>query len=247
MELKKLKVATSRMAGYTGVLGPVRFKDGVSEEYLPRHIRDRMAASMEFVEIDSEGNEQPAGPQYRLIAENRQRAPQMDPLSRQSEVDKTKELASAAVVSAKVLVLETRESLEAIAEKLGIAGVREVAAKWGVKHRSIPVLIEMILDSQEKSVAARNKRLAEQAGETPAAVITPAAVVEQAIENQSDPKDATNEVAENATKTVPDAEPVGFDPDAVSEKTAAAADALNEKLKAAAATGDLSAALNTQE
>jgi len=84
MELMYLKVATKRMAGYTGVLGLVRFKDGVSEEMLPRHIRDKMAASMEFLEVDASGKEQPAGAQHRLIREYKTRAPLSAPLARQT-------------------------------------------------------------------------------------------------------------------------------------------------------------------
>jgi len=163
MEMMKLKVATKRMAGYTGVLGPVRFTDGVSDEFLPRHIRDRMAASMEFIEVDADGNEQPAGAQHRLIRESKERAPKLEPLKRQTEEEKAAEIAAAAVMTAKIPVLETRQSLEAIASKDGIKGLREIGKKWGVKHRSIPTLIEMILDAQEKSVAARNKKLADKA------------------------------------------------------------------------------------
>jgi hypothetical protein len=165
MEMKKLKVATARMAGYTGVLGPVRFTDGVSDEYLPRHIRDRMAASMEFLEVDAEGNEAPAGAQHRLISESAERAPKLEPLTRQTHAEKAAEIAAAAVLAAKVPVLETRASLEEIASKRGIKGLREIGKKWGVKHRSIPTLIEMILDAQEKSVAARDKKLGITAAE----------------------------------------------------------------------------------
>lgn len=223
MEMMKLKVATKRMAGYTGVLGPVRFTDGVSDEFLPRHIRDRMAASMEFIEVDADGNEQPAGAQHRLLREYKERAPKMEPLARQTEAEKALEITVAQVAAAKVPALETRASLEAIAEKSGIKGLREIGNKWGVKHRSIPTLIEMILDAQEKSVAARNKKLS---GDKPA----DEPVVESHPEDLA-PVVSSQIPAEELTESV-------------SKATASAAEKLNEALKAAAASGSLAAAVS---
>jgi hypothetical protein len=239
MELMYLKVATSRMAGYTGVLGPVRFKDGVSEEMLPRHIRDRMAASMEFLEIDEDGNEQHAGAQHRLIREYKERAPKVASLARQTDTEKAAEIASNVVISAKDPVLVTRDGLEKIAEEKGIKGLREVGNKWGVKHRAIPTLIEMILDAQEKSVAARDKKRTEkaQAEADKLSRKSPAATIQ--LEGDVDPEDEPKIVR----AVVKQVEPEDV---AVSEKTSTAAAALNAKLKAAAATGNLAAAI-TQE
>ncbi|MBY3231872.1 hypothetical protein [Rhizobium laguerreae] len=227
MEMKKLKVATARMAGYTGVLGPVRFTDGVSDEYLPRHIRDRMAASMEFLEVDAQGNEQPAGAQHRLITESAERAPQLAPLTRQTDAEKAAEIAAAAVIAAKVPVLETRASLEEIAQKSGIKGLREIGKKWAVKHRSIPTLIEMILDAQEKAVAARAKT------EAPA-------VVEPVVETP-----VVDEKADDSS-IVPAVE---AEAERLAAANAAEAEAFRQEqdaIKAAAATGDLAAAISTE-
>lgn len=235
MEMKKLKVATSRMAGYTGVLGPVRFKDGVSEEYLPRHIRDRMAASMEFLELDADGNETPAGAQYRLLTDTQERAPKVEELTRQTEEEKAAELAASAIQNATTLPeLETRASLEATAEKGGIKGLREIGKKWGVKHRSIPTLIEMILDAQEKSVAAREKRLAEKVEAERANDPVPAAVVE----------------GETQTDAAPETDEEGHAPAAAEDAAKAEIAeflAEQERIKAAAASGNLAAAITDQE
>ena len=239
MEMMKLKVATKRMAGYTGVLGPVRFTDGVSDEFLPRHIRDRMAASMEFLEVDAEGNEQPAGAQHRLIREAKERAPKLEPLKRQTEEEKAAEIAAAAVLTAKVPVLETRQSLEAIASKDGIKGLREIGRKWGVKHRSIPTLIEMILDAQEKSIAARNKKLADKAAAEAEKLKTTAPAAEDpgANENQDDA---------DAGSTIDPV--VAAEAERLATENAAEAKAFLEQqaLKAAAATGDLAAAVSAE-
>jgi hypothetical protein len=217
-----LKVATKRMAGYTGVLGLVRFKDGVSEDPLPRHMRDRMAASMEFLEVDLDGNEQPAGAQHRVIREYKERAPRSEPLKRQTDEEKAAEVAAAAVINAKVPVIETRESLLAIADKSGIKGLREIGNKWNVKHRSIPTLIEMILDAQEKAVAKRAKK------DAPA----PAAA---AVETESEKDSAIDPVIA--------AEALRLEAEAKAEAEAFAKAAA---LKAAAASGDLAAAINAE-
>lgn len=223
MEMMKLKVATKRMAGYTGVLGMVRFTDGVSDEYLPRHIRDRMAASMEFLEVDAAGNEQPAGAQHRVIREYKERAPKIENLTRQTEAEKAAEITAAVVATVKVLSLETRETLEAIAEEKGIKGLREIGGKWGVKHRAIPTLIEMILDAQEKSVAAREKKLA--------------AKVEA---------ERTNDPTATAELKVDEGEIAHTSAEAEEAAKAEVAEFLTEqgRIKSAAASGDLSAALS---
>lgn len=238
-DMMKLKVATRRMAGYTGVLGLVRFTDGVSDEFLPRHIRDRMAASMEFLEVDAAGNEQPAGAQHRVIREYKERAPKVESLARQTEAEKAAEIAKNAVITSKVPTLETRESLEKIAGEKGIKGLREIGSKWGVKHRSIPTLIEMILDAQEKSVAARNKKLEAKAADEAAKLAETAPAAKIALEGDKDPEDE----APVAQAVVKPAEPEAAD---VSEKTTSAAAAINAKLKEAAATGNLAAAISQE-
>lgn len=156
-DMKYLKVVDAKWKGYTGALGIARFVDGVSETMLPRHIRDRMAAAMNFVEIDADGNEQPAGAAHRMIREYAERAAPVKTLSRQTEGEKNAEIAASQVALAKFPVTLTRSELEAIASKGGIKALREVADKWNVKHRSIPTLIEMVLDAQEKAVAKTRK------------------------------------------------------------------------------------------
>lgn len=230
MDLKKLKVATAHMAGYTGVLGAVRFENGESVEWLPRHIRDRMAAAMPFVEIDQNGISQPAGAQYRMINEAQERAPVLVPLERQSETDKAAELARSQLDSQKLPELLTREQLEAIADKGGIKAVREVGIRWNAKHRSIAVLIEMILDAQKAYLAKRGISLEDYAAER--------------AESTPPPAD------ENADAVVSTEEPAPIDDeplDVPSPANQAAIDKMNQKLAEAAASGDLGAALSAED
>lgn len=229
MDLKKLKVATAHMAGYTGVLGAVRFENGESVEWLPRHIRDRMAAAMPFVEIDQDGVSQPAGAQYRMINEAQERAPVLVPLERQSETDKTAELARSQLDSQKLPEMLTREQLEAVADKGGIKAVREIGVRWNAKHRSIAVLIEMILDAQKAYLAKRGISIEEYAAERTEKAPTPEEPV------------AITDLAEEPALV--EDEPL----DEPSPANQAAINNLNQKLAEAAASGDLGAALSAED
>lgn len=59
-----------------------------------------------------------------------------------------------AVVAVPDSVTHTKESLEAIADKEGIKGLREVAARFDVKGRGIEELIKEILTAQSKTASA---------------------------------------------------------------------------------------------
>jgi hypothetical protein len=226
MTLKFLKTASPRHIGYTGVLGRVMFKDGLSTEMVPQLIRDRMAAAMPFIEIDAEGNEEPAGTLHRMRGGVAQR---MLPAraQRQSEEEKALEVSTDALAKQKIPQLETRESLEAIADQKGIAGVREIADKWGVKHRSINALIAMVLEEQTKAMARRGAKV-----ETPA-------------EPEPEPEQTANPDQESASQD--DGQLDLLDAAAESEALLRAEEAEEaaEAMRQAAASGDLTAALNT--
>lgn len=232
-DMKYLKVVDAKWKGYTGALGMARFVDGRSETMLPRHIRDRMAAAMNFVEIDADGNEQPAGAAHRMIREYAERAAPVSQLSRQSEGEKNAEIAAAQVALAKIPAVLTRAELEAIAEKQGIKGLREIGKKWNVKHRAIPTLIEMILDAQEKAVAKTRKP------EAPA----------EPVAEPADPgeDDVMAQIA--AEKAARDAEILAAEQRQAAEAAEflAAEKAKEEAIKDAAASGDLAAAVSTDE
>ena len=159
-DLKKLKVARPSMKGYTGVLGRARFINGVSTEALPRHIRDQMAAAMPLLEINEDGTEQPAGSHNRAM---RERAKQLSApkLNRQSVESKAAEIARDIMSKTKHPEIDTREKLEAIASEGGIKALREVGKKWNVKHRSIPALIDLIIEAQKAALAKKQKGIEE--------------------------------------------------------------------------------------
>ncbi|SOC90003.1 hypothetical protein SAMN05216358_0019 [Rhizobium sp. AN5] len=232
-DMKHLKVVDDKWKGYTGALGIAEFKDGISVYPLPRHIRDRMAAAMNFVEVDTDGNEQPAGAAHRMIREYAERAAPITELARQTDGEKNAEIAASQVELAKTPVVLSRFELEAVASKGGIKGLREIGNKWNVKHRAIPTLIEMILDAQDKAVAKTKK---------------PEAPVEPVVD-PADPAEDDVMAQIAAEKAARDAEILAAEQRQAAEAAEflAAEKGKEEALKDAAASGDLAAAVSTDE
>lgn len=152
--MKKLKLVQAGYKNYTGPIGAYEFVDGVSVDFLPQVERDRLAVAFEFVEVDTEGVENPAGIAHRLVSQGDTVAEILPVLDTQTEEEKLQELKDAAdnVSRANITIYE-KDDLQRIADKGGIKALREIAVLWNVKHRSIPVLIGMILDAQAASEA----------------------------------------------------------------------------------------------
>jgi len=163
--MKKLKIVAPEWANYTGSIGIVHFTDGISDQFVPDHVRCRLSIGMMMVEIDAEGNEEPASPTHKMIASATIRASLNEPLSRQSDSDKAQELLETALNIDANTPTHTKEQLEKIADKEGIKGLRDIADRWHVKSRSIPDLINVILDAQERFVAHRQKQHVERIAE----------------------------------------------------------------------------------
>ncbi|QIG69075.1 hypothetical protein EVB78_042 [Rhizobium phage RHph_N1_15] len=166
-----LKIVSKGWQGYNGQLNIISFKDGVSTEPVPPRIADRIAASVQVVQCDAEGNEGEVavsvGVQHRLISETAARAAIATTLSTQTDADKAMEakLDAARALTAPIETLFTRVDLEKVADEKGIKGLRDIGEKWLVKGRGIPELIEKILAAQSEFLKLRNQKI-EQAGGT---------------------------------------------------------------------------------
>jgi len=161
---KKIRLTGKAYRGYTGFLGTVEFVDGVSVHPLDIYARDRIALSFDANEIDEDGNEERAGVAHRLVAASKAAAPVIKAAERQTEEEKEAELRADKLRAnqAPADQIYTREELEALARKEGIAGLRhKVADKWGLKHRAIGTLIEMVLKAQEAFIAKKNGGVAD--------------------------------------------------------------------------------------
>jgi hypothetical protein len=159
--MKHLKITQKGWAGYSSAIGGVPFKDGISEHPVPRYIADRISSGISMVEINEDGSETPAGVAHRLVSEARERAPVAKPLERATEEELKDEAALDAIRASKAPVdtFYTGEELEAIVDAKGIKGLREIADRWEVRHRSIPTLIGLVLKAQTKHLEERNLRL----------------------------------------------------------------------------------------
>lgn len=166
-----LKIVSKGWAGYNGQLNIITFKDGISTEPVIRRVADRIAACVQVVECDADGNEGAeavnVGVQHRLIDETASRAPIAKPLATQTEADKQMEarLDAARALTAPIDSLFTREDLEKIADEKGIKGLRDVADAWSVKGRGIPELIEKVLAQQADFLKLRNQKLDQVGGQ----------------------------------------------------------------------------------
>jgi hypothetical protein len=177
-----LKIVSKGWTGYTGGLGTVTFKNGVSTEPVPRRIADRLAAVTQMIEVDAEGNEiTAAGIAHRLVTETPGRAPVKGPLARQTEAERAEEerLDMLRKEKAPASKFYTAGELEVVASEKGLKGLREIADPWGVKDRSIPGLIAAILKAQAAFLEKRNQRL-QQLTDKAAAAAAEAAEKEKA-------------------------------------------------------------------
>lgn len=149
MQPKRLRIVQKGYEKYSGPIGAYEFKDGVSVEALPRMNRDRLAVAFQFVEINEDGSEQPSGVTHRLVEERDLRKPVEAKLIRQTEEERAAEQVALVEKKRPVRVIYTDEQVHEIMSSKGIAGLREIAQPWGVKHRSAKVLMQMILDEQK--------------------------------------------------------------------------------------------------
>jgi hypothetical protein len=183
---KHLKITQKGFESYNGPLSVYEFKDGVSVEPIPRHDRDRIAATMSCIEIAENGKEVTAGVAERLVVDAADRAPKPEKLKVQSVDDKVLEEKSRAEATVgDVKNVYTEAELDTIIEDGGIAALREVANIWGAKNRSIPTLRQMVLDLQEEYVAKEGARV----GKAKAAV-------EKIVRDTAEANDADEKIVE---------------------------------------------------
>jgi hypothetical protein len=167
-----LKIVSKGWAGYSGNLGSLIFKDGVSTEPVSQLIGDRLAAVAQMIWVDADGNEiGPTGVAHRLATESKGRAPVTAALARQSDTEKSREQAFDAVRSEQAPTrFYTREELEEVGDKHGMKGLRAIADKWGVKERSMTALMNELLKVQAEFLEKRNLKLQQHSEKTAAAI-----------------------------------------------------------------------------
>lgn len=148
--MKKLKIVQAGWENYTGYLGPVMFINSVSDEPTTKQIADQLCASIQIVEIDDDNNEIATGVAEGMVAGRGlgyHDDSDVRPVA-QEELDAETRKLREGKGKPPVAEFYTSVSLIAIADEKGIQGIREAAKPWGVRERSIPKLIAMILQAQ---------------------------------------------------------------------------------------------------
>jgi len=127
--------------GFNGLFGQYEFKDGRSVEDLPTLEASRLAA---IAPIETEEGHNPS-PSQQLIDMRDVRASDKRTTTRLVRDAESEKAAQKANECDSAVPTITREQLEAIADKRGINGLREVASEYGVTSKSIQGLIDGIL------------------------------------------------------------------------------------------------------
>ena len=164
--MDKIRITQSGWEGFTGQLGYVEFKDGTSVSPVPQVFADRISALIECQVVAADGEQSlQAGIAARLVGGETIPAEVEEALERQTDQDRTREEALIKITTSKEAEQElyTKEQLEALVDKEGLAGLRKVGDIWQVRDRSIPKLIEKILVAQDAFVTARKQALDEAA------------------------------------------------------------------------------------
>lgn len=150
----KIRLIETGYESLTGMFGEVEFVDGVSVHDVSP-VQARFLASIVRIE-NIDGTDPGENARFQSAFNLEAQSFQLPTLAELEAAGKPAEVGQAqeAQVQAQVAEQYTQESLEAIADKGGIAGLREVADPLGVKGTSIAKLIEGILAAQAPAAPA---------------------------------------------------------------------------------------------
>lgn len=140
MSAQRLKIVERGWAGYSGPFGGVEFKNGLSVGLVDEVTATRLGSIIRLERVDT-GDQ--AGSAANHARAYKVEAPIVTPIP---ETDGA--TVQTPVPAAPPAPAYTREELEKIADKDGIAGLRDIAAKFGVKGRGIVELIDEIMAKQ---------------------------------------------------------------------------------------------------
>lgn len=138
MKPAKIKILESAFTAYSGYLFGVEFKNGVSVSVLPYIDQQRICAIMKAETLDGENVSTASS-----LAKNRE----LKADSALKMEAKAEPVTESKRESAAIEVRYSRKELEAIADKGGIAALRQIGNDLGVREKSIEAMIEKILNA----------------------------------------------------------------------------------------------------
>lgn len=135
--MKVIKITEKGWENYTGNLGGVDFIEGVSVREATTMEINRIGANLRIESVDSDQQLSPVTG----------RSLYFDEITKEivSEIIEHEEATVTEATDGKPVATYSREQLEAIADKGGIAELRKISDELGVKGKSILTLIDGIL------------------------------------------------------------------------------------------------------
>jgi hypothetical protein len=143
-----IKIEGGPLAGYNGEMVGVQFEDGVSVESVSPQMINRLAAVMNIVIVETGEQAGVAANLVKFKGESFEEELAVAEAETEVEFTEVSEEIGTDGAEQPATALYTKEDLEAIADKSGIAGVREVGDKFGVKGTSIGGIINGIIEAQ---------------------------------------------------------------------------------------------------
>jgi hypothetical protein len=141
MKSQRLRITERGWENFSDYLAGVKFENGLSVDVVAPAVINQIGSALRVEAVDDGFQGGNAAVLNRM---QKQRAEVVRPLTEHTPQTVSPEQAASAEVGEKY----TRESLEAIADKDGIAGLRAIGDKLGVKGRGIIELITEILRAQ---------------------------------------------------------------------------------------------------
>jgi len=137
----KLKIAEPGYDTFTGAFGLVQFENGVSVDHVSMKDAFQLSALIQMVDAET-------GDSISMLngdEADRLATARVEYYPSVAEVEAQKQNAESAEPSVEVAQAYTREELESIADKEGIAGLRKIGDALNLKGTSVAKLIDAIL------------------------------------------------------------------------------------------------------
>lgn len=147
---RRVRITEPGWASFSDVFGTALFKDGVSVEQITWQEQQRLGGILRMESAEEDEVEIRLGPSAELTRNREMGADD----ARVTNMDK------AVIVNgeARLAVANyTRAELEDVADRKGLAGLRDIAAAWSVKGRSVNDLVHAILDAQSGATPIEHK------------------------------------------------------------------------------------------
>ena len=121
-----LKIKQAGMEGFSDYIGSVEFKDGVSVNPVSQIEAEMLSAIFAFE--TTEGKDPSQAARYQAVSKGVEVPVEFKPEE-----------------PAPIAYDFTRASLEAVADKKGLSGLRPIGEQWGIKSNSISGMIDSLM------------------------------------------------------------------------------------------------------